>query len=89
MDAVLFLPEANPFVVIISLAGLALMILHSKISYKLFHLLPTPMWVIALSIPFAYAFNFFKEHNISLLGKEFHVGPKLLLDIPDLSLIHI
>ena len=83
MDAVLFLPEANPFVVIISLTGLALMILHSKISYKLFHLLPTPMWVIALSIPFAYAFNFFKEHNISLLGKEFHVGPKLLLEIPD------
>ena len=83
IDAVLLLPHANPFVVIISLTGLALMLLHSKISYKFFHLLPTPMWVIALSIPFAYAFNFFEEHNISLFGKEFNVGPELLLDIPD------
>jgi len=34
IDAVLMLPQANPFVVIISLAGLALLLLHSKISYK-------------------------------------------------------
>ena len=82
-DAVLFLPQANPFVVIISLAGFALMIFHSRISYKFFHFLPTPMWVIALSIPFAYAFNFFKDHDKSLFGQAYHVGPKLLLDIPD------
>ena len=82
-DAVLFLPQANPFVVIISLAGFALMIFHSRISYKFFHFLPTPMWVIALSIPFAYFFNFFQEHDMSLFGKAYHVGPKLLLDIPD------
>ena len=82
IDAVLFLPQANPFVVMISLAGFALMIFHSKISYKLFHFLPTPMWVIALSIPFAYAFNFFKDHDKSLFGQAYHVGPKLLLDIP-------
>jgi len=82
-DAVLMLPQANPFVVIISLAGFVLMIFHSRISYKFFHFLPTPMWVIALSIPFAYFFDFFKEQDISLFGKAYHVGPKLLLDIPD------
>ena len=83
IDAVRYLPQANPFVVIISGVGLLLLLFHSKISYKFFHLLPTPMWVIALSIPFAYAFNFFEVHNLSFFGKAYEVGPKLLLNIPD------
>jgi len=41
------------------------------------------MWVIALSIPFVYFFNFFEQHTISFFGKAYEVGPKLLLDIPD------
>ena len=83
IDAVLFLPQANPFVVIISLMGLLLLFFHSKINYRLFHVLPTPMWVVALSIPFVYGFNFFEAHNYSIFGKIFEVGPSLLLDIPD------
>lgn len=83
VDAVTHLPEANPFVVIISLVGLFLLFFHSKISYRFFHILPTPMWVIALSIPFVYIFNFFDEHTISFLGKSYEVGPNLLLSIPD------
>lgn len=83
IDAVLMLPQANPFVVMISLAGFALIMFHSKISYKFFQFLPTPMWVIALSIPFAYIFDFFQDHDMSLFGKAYHVGPNLLLDIPD------
>jgi MFS superfamily sulfate permease-like transporter len=83
IDAVLFLPQANPFVVVISLVGLLLLFFHSKINYHLFHVLPTPMWVVALSIPFAYAFNFFETHNYTIFGKTFEVGPSLLLDIPD------
>lgn len=83
IDAVVQLPEANPFVVIISLVGLLLTLFHSKISYKLFHILPAPMWVIALSIPFVYAFNFFDAHTLSFFGKAYEVGPSLLLDLPD------
>lgn len=83
IDAIVQLPKANPFVVIISLVGLLLTLFHSKISYKLFHILPTPMWVIALSIPLVYAFNFFDEHTLSFLGKAYEVGPSLLLNIPD------
>ncbi|MEM9921875.1 MAG: SulP family inorganic anion transporter, partial [Bacteroidota bacterium] len=83
VDAVLYAPQANPFVVIISSMGLLLLLFHSKVSYRLFHLLPTPMWVIALSIPFAYLFNFFDEHPMSFFGRIYEVGPSLLLDIPD------
>ncbi len=83
VDAVRFLPEANPFVVMISLVGLLLLLFHSKISYKFFHILPTPMWVIALSIPFVYALNFFDPHPLSFFGAVYQVGPDLLLSIPD------
>ncbi len=83
VDAVTHLPQANPFVVIIALAGLLLLLFHSKISYRIFHILPAPMWVIALSIPFVYYFNFFEQHTLSFLGKAYEVGPGLLLDIPD------
>jgi MFS superfamily sulfate permease-like transporter len=83
IDAVVSIPQANPFVVIIALTGLLLLLFHSKISYRFFHLLPAPMWVIALSIPFVYAFNFFDDHTLSFFGKPYDVGPDLLLDIPD------
>ncbi len=83
IDAVISIPKANPFVLMIALTGLLLLLFHSKISNRFFHLLPAPMWVIALSIPFVYFFNFFDAHTLSFFGKAYKVGPDLLLDIPD------
>jgi len=83
IDAVLFLPQANPFVVIIALVGLLLLLFHSKITNRFLNILPTPMWVVALSIPFVYFFNFFDRHTLSFFGKVYEVGPNLLLDIPE------
>ena len=82
-DAVLQIPNINPAVFIISLTGLLLLIFHSRISYKFFHFLPAPMWVLVISIPFVYAFNFFDPHSFSLFGKTYSVGPELLVNIPD------
>lgn len=83
VDAFILLPQANLFVLVISLAGLLLLLFHSKTSNKVFGLLPGPIWVIALSIPFVYLFNFFEVQNLSLFGNAYEVGPHLLLDIPD------
>ena len=83
IDAVVFLPKANPFVLLIAITGLFLLLFHSKTNSRFFHLLPAPMWVIALSIPFVYAFNFFDQQTLSFFGKPFEVGPHLLLDIPN------
>ena len=83
VDAVLYLPEANPFVVVISIIGLLLSLFHSKISFRVFQFFPAPIWVIALSIPFVYLFNFFESHSLEFLGSAYEVGPHLLLDIPD------
>lgn len=82
VDAVKQIPNINPFVATISLAGLLLLVFQSKISYRLFHLIPAPMWVLVISIPFVYIFNFFDERVLSVLGKDFQVGPHLLVDIP-------
>lgn len=82
-DAVLQIPNINPAVFSISLAGLLLLVFHSRISYKFFHFLPAPMWVLVISIPFVYAFNFFDPHSFSLFGKTYSVGPELLVNIPD------
>ncbi len=82
VDAVKQIPNINPFVVTISLAGVLLLAYQSKISYKLFHIIPAPMWVLVISIPFVYMFNFFDDRQLELFGKEFHVGPHLLVDIP-------
>lgn len=82
LDVFKEIPNANPFVVIISLSGLLLLIFHSKISYKLFHFLPAPMWVLALSIPFVYLFNFLEPHEMSFFGHNYFIGPEYLVKIP-------
>lgn len=83
IDAVLFLPNANPFVVVISFVGLLLLLFHSKISFRVFQFFPAPIWVIALSIPFTYLFNFFEPKTLDFIGNSYEVGPYLLLDIPN------
>jgi MFS superfamily sulfate permease-like transporter len=83
VDAVRQVPNINPFVACISVLGLILLLYHSRISYKLFHLLPAPMWVLALSIPIVYLFNYFDPHSYTLFGREYFVGPDLLISIPD------
>jgi MFS superfamily sulfate permease-like transporter len=83
VDVVHQVPNINPFVAVISFVGLLLLIFHSKISYKFFHFLPAPMWVLFLSIPFVYYFNFFSEHGMIFMGRSYDVGPSLLINIPE------
>ena len=83
IDAFMLLPQANPFVVLISMSGLIVLLFHSKISFRFFQFFPAPIWVITLSIPFVYAFNFFNAHEINFFGISYEVGPKLLLEIPE------
>lgn len=81
LDAFYQLPNLNPFVAIISLTGVLLLIFHPKLSYKFFHFLPAPMWVLIIAIPFVYSFNFFEAHSIEFMGKSYQVGEHLLIDL--------
>lgn len=83
LDVFYQLPEINPFVAVISVTGLLILIFHSRINNRLLHLLPAPMWVLLVSVPFAYWFNFFDPHTESLFGSLYAVGPDMLINIPD------
>jgi MFS superfamily sulfate permease-like transporter len=73
----------NPFVTIISVVSIVLLVFHSRISYKLFHFLPAPIWVLVISIPFVYGFDFFELHQLNFLGKDYEVGPGFLISLPE------
>ncbi|MCI5082040.1 MAG: SulP family inorganic anion transporter [Saprospiraceae bacterium] len=76
------LMNLNPFVTIISLTSLLLLIFHSKISYKLFHFLPAPVWVLFIAVPFVFWFDFFETHEMTFLGSTYTVGPHYLIQFP-------
>ena len=83
IDAVRQIPNINPFVGIISLVGLLLLIFQSRISYKLFHLIPAPIWLLILAVPFVFLFDFFDPQTRTLFGNEYQIGPDLLINLPD------
>lgn len=82
-DAVWLLPEANPFIVMISLTGILLLVFYKRINIRFFHLIPAPMWVLILSLPFVFGFDLFTAQLQSLFGKEYTTGPQFLIQIPD------
>ncbi|WP_117879990.1 SulP family inorganic anion transporter [Aureibaculum luteum] len=77
------LPEINPFVFLIALVGILVLFFYKKINQKFIRVIPAPMWVLLLALPIVFGFDFFNEHSISLFGKNYVVGPQLLIDIPD------
>jgi MFS superfamily sulfate permease-like transporter len=83
LDVFYKLPEINPFVFLVALVGILILVLYKKIKYKFIRLIPAPMWVLLLSLPIVFGFDFFNEHTIAFFGNEYSVGPQLLIDIPD------
>ena len=64
IDAFQHFDQSNPFVLMISGAGLIFLIWHSQISYKFFHFLPAPMWVLLVSFPFVFYFGFTEVQSL-------------------------
>jgi hypothetical protein len=59
------------------------MLYHSRISYKLFHWLPAPIWVLVIAILYSYLIGFENERQIQFLGNSYPLGPQFLISIPD------
>jgi MFS superfamily sulfate permease-like transporter len=83
LDIFYKLPDANPFVFIVALAGILILVFYKKTNNKIIRAIPAPMWVLLLALPLVFGFDFFTEHSIYFLGKSYGVGPKLLIDIPE------
>lgn len=74
------IPYINFPILIITLAGLLLLFFHAKISYKLFHFLPAPIWVLVLSFVLFY---FFQAYGHSIFQKDYNLDAKHLINVPD------
>ncbi len=76
----------NPYALIISIIGILILIILPKLQSRLFHFLPASLWVLIVSIPLVYLFNFLKSHDLNIFGKSFDSGAKFLIEMPsDLS----
>lgn len=83
LDIYYKLPEANPIVFLVALIGILVLVFYKKIKHKFIQIIPAPMWVLVLALPFVFGFDFFNEHVVNLFGKSYGIGPNLLIDIPD------
>ncbi|MDG1147098.1 MAG: SulP family inorganic anion transporter [Crocinitomicaceae bacterium] len=76
------IPEINPFIAIISGIGIILLLFHARISYKVFHFIPAPVWVLAIAVPIVLFYNYLEVNEIAVLGEAFKAPENYLIDIP-------
>lgn len=79
------LNDINPFIFVAFLVGIGLLVFHAKISYKFFHFLPAPIWVLIITIPFVYLFDFVHPHSVHLFDHDYLLNTELLISLPDTS----
>ncbi len=83
MDIFYNIPEINPFVFIVALVGILILVFYKKNNNKFIQSIPGPMWVLLLSLPMVFGFDFFDEHSIYFFANSYDVGPNLLIDIQE------
>jgi MFS superfamily sulfate permease-like transporter len=97
-DIIYKLPEINPYIAIISGIGLVLLIFHARISYKVFHFIPAPVWVLAVSVPIVLLYRHLDSEGTMIFGSAFTQPENYLIDVesnwmdnlpfPDFSKVH-
>jgi len=82
-DIVIQIPHIDPYIAVISGIGILLLIFHAKISYKVFHFIPAPVWVLGVSVPIVILYQYLEANEIAVFGSVFHAPENYLIDIPD------
>lgn len=73
---------ANPEIAFIGIVSLVLMFLWPLIKIEAIRKVPAQLIVAILGIGLGYAMDLEHEHTFSLLGHNYAVGPKFLVDVP-------
>jgi MFS superfamily sulfate permease-like transporter len=76
------LTELNPEVFLIGLTSLAILFGLPLIRHRWARKVPGPMIVLTVAVPLGLLFDLQEEHNYSLLGQVFQVGPRYLIQLP-------
>jgi MFS superfamily sulfate permease-like transporter len=77
------IPDVDPYIAIISGIGILLLIFHARISYKVFHLIPAPVWVLGITVPIVLLYNYLEANQIAVFGKVFESPKDYLIDVPN------
>ena len=75
-------PDIDPYIAFISGIGIILLIFHARISYKAFHLIPAPVWVLGITVPIVLLYNHLEANQIAVFGKVFESPKDYLIDVP-------
>lgn len=77
-----YIQNVNPVVAIITTNCLLLLAVLPRIKNKVIDIFPPPMWVMLVSVPFVFLFDFFDERSFELLGRTHSIGREFLVQIP-------
>jgi len=77
------IPEIDPYIAIISGIGIIILIFHSRISYQVTRFIPGPVWVLAISVPIVFLYNYLETNQIPVFGKVFETPEDYLIIVPD------
>lgn len=87
IDVFLELPETiaamNPFAATIGVISVVILLVHPKVKAKLVHFVPAPLWVVLVAVPLVWLVNHQQPAFSELVGRSYHIGPELLVSIPD------
>ena len=75
--------EINPIIFLIALIGILAMIVIPRSKTHVLHFFPASLWVLVLSIPLVYLFDFFNPHEVQIFNNAYHIGPGYLIDLPE------
>jgi len=82
-DIIYKIPEIDPKIALISGIGIILLLFHARISYKVFHFIPAPVWVLAVSVPIVLLYNYLETNQITFFDQAFTAPENYLISIPD------
>jgi MFS superfamily sulfate permease-like transporter len=77
-----FIATMNPYVGLIGVIGLVILFAHSMIPNPSVKAVPAPMLVLLVTVPLAMAFDFGRQHGYTFGGREYELGPHLLVNVP-------
>ncbi len=82
-DIIYKIPDINPYIALISGIGIILLLFHARISYKVFHFIPAPVWALGVAVPIVVLYNYLETHQIAVFGEAFTAPEGYLIAVPD------
>jgi MFS superfamily sulfate permease-like transporter len=83
------IPEINPYIALISGIGIILLLFHARISYKVFHFIPAPVWALAVAVPIVVLYNYLEVNEIAVFGEAFKAPTDYLIHVQDDWMYHL